>query len=87
MKRIIFIMFAAAITISMNACKIKKQKTSNDVAQEVSGIYTGILPCASCHGIRTRVDLNADLTYTLQTRYIDRSDETFTYSGKFIWDA
>ena len=82
-------MCAAAIALSMNACKSKRQKAVNNVVtlQETIGTYTGILPCASCPGIQTRVDISADLTYTLQTRYVDRSEETFTYYGKFTWDA
>ena len=83
-------MCTAAIALSMNACISKKQKPANNVVvvQEVSGIYTGTLPCADCPGIWTRVDINSDLmTYTLQTRYINKSDETFTSSGKFSRDA
>jgi len=82
-------MFIVAFALSVNACRSKRQISINNIvtAQELSGIYTGILPCASCSGIQTRIDISADLTYTLQTRYIDRSDEIYTYHGKYEWDA
>ena len=84
-----FIVCAAAVALSMNACKSKRQNSANDevILQEASGLYTGVIPCADCPGISTRVGLNADMTYTLDIRYIDRSDEIFTYSGVFVWDA
>ena len=89
MKKIMFIVCAAAVALSMNACKSKRQNSANDevILQEASGLYTGVIPCADCPGISTRVGLNADMTYTLDIRYIDRSDEIFTYSGVFVWDA
>ena len=81
-------MCVATIIMSFNACKSKKQISANNavMAHEASGIYTGVLPCADCLGIQARLDINADLTYTLQTRYIDKSEETFTSSGKFTWN-
>ena len=85
MKKLIFVMCAATIVLSINACRSKRQIPANNTttAHEVSGIYTGTLSCADCPGIQTRVDVNADLTYTLQIRYIDKSEETIISSGKF----
>ena len=42
MKRVMFIMCAAAIALSMNACKIKRQSSANNVVtiQEANGVYT-----------------------------------------------
>ena len=82
-------MCAATIVLSINACRSKRQIPANNTttAQEISGIYTGTLSCADCPGIQTRVDINADLTYTLQIRYIDKSEEALTSSGKFEWNA
>ena len=89
MKRITLITCVAALALTMNACRNKRQISANNIvaAQELSGIYTGILPCASCSSIQTRIDISTDFTYTLQTRYIDRSDEVHTSSGKYKWDA
>ena len=89
MKKITLIICAAALVLSVNACRSKRQIPVNNIvaSHELSGIYTGILPCASCPGIQTRIDIGADFTYTLQTRYIDRSDEVFASSGKYKWDA
>jgi heat shock protein HslJ len=89
MKTIMFIMGAAAIALTLNGCNGTKRAATSAV-QELSGIYTGILPCADCPGIQTRVDINGDMTYKLQTRYIGKSDKTadvFNSSGKFKWNA
>ena len=83
-------MGAAVIAVAMSSCSGRqraKNSGGNTPVQELSGAYTGTLPCASCPGIETRVDLNSDLTYTIQTRYIGRSDEVSTQSGTFKWDS
>jgi heat shock protein HslJ len=79
----------AVFLLSVNACKNKTRLSDSDIdaIQKASGIYTGILPCADCSGIQTRVEINTDLTYTLQMRYMDESEETDTVSGKFEWNS
>lgn len=57
--------------------------TQNSV--DWNGIYTGVLPCADCPGIRTRITLNTDNTYMRQQEYIDRP-ERFTDRGIIFWD-
>lgn len=50
------------------------------------GVYQGILPCTDCQGIKTQLLLNEDLTYTLKTQYLEKSDSVFSENGKFIWN-
>lgn len=49
------------------------------------GIYEGVLPCADCEGIRTRLTLGADLSYSLSLEYLDRNPIAFVDSGRFVW--
>lgn len=51
------------------------------------GTYKGILPCADCEGIETTITLTDDQTYTMQTKYLGKSDaKYFDSKGKFNWD-
>lgn len=49
------------------------------------GVYEGVLPCADCPGIETRLRLERDGTYELSTRYLDRQDVAQTKRGRFTW--
>lgn len=50
-----------------------------------AGMYDGLLPCADCPGISTKILLNKDLTYLKWTKYQDRSDSYFFEKGSFEW--
>ena len=49
------------------------------------GTYRGVLPCADCSGILTKIILNKDNTYSLQRKYLGKDDEMFSTSGNFTW--
>lgn len=52
------------------------------------GHYAGQLPCADCEGIATTLELQADLSYTLQTRYLGKGEgQVFKQRGRFEWLA
>ncbi|ELJ8513473.1 TPA: copper resistance protein NlpE N-terminal domain-containing protein [Vibrio cholerae] len=51
-----------------------------------SGIYQGTLPCADCGGIETELTLNADGTYALTEKYLDKEGEPFASQGTFVWN-
>ena len=55
--------------------------TENSV--DWNGIYVGTLPCASCPGIETKLTLNADKTYVLESNYLEEKDGKFTDKGNF----
>jgi uncharacterized lipoprotein NlpE involved in copper resistance len=51
------------------------------------GTYKGVTPCADCEGIETEITLNADLTFTLKTKYLGKGDgKVFQEAGSFVWD-
>ena len=99
MKRIV-IFSIVCLLFGLNACKSRgKQKTDAGVEVQLAtgdnsrtsvdwdGAYYGVVPCADCPGIETRITLNKDDTYHISWKYQDRGDELFQNSGTFQWDA
>jgi heat shock protein HslJ len=52
-----------------------------------AGVYEGVLPCADCPGIKTRLTLNRDGTYERMMQYLDRQVAVETVRGLFTWQA
>src|ERR1700722_6754275 len=52
-----------------------------------AGVYEGVLPCAGCPGIKTRLTLNRDGTYERVTQYLERQGTAETVRGSFTWQA
>ncbi len=59
---------------------------TSQLALDWQGIYTGVLPCTDCEGIKTILKLNDDLTFSLKQQYIGKSNEVFERSGNFRWN-
>lgn len=55
-------------------------------ALDYYGTYEGMLPCASCEGIETRLSLYPEQQYRLEMTYIGRSEEAFVDEGRFSWN-
>ncbi|MBL1211508.1 copper resistance protein NlpE N-terminal domain-containing protein [Geminocystis sp. GBBB08] len=51
-----------------------------------NGTYEGVVPCASCEGIKTTLTLNQDLSFVLLTQYLGKSEEVFEVKGTFKWN-
>lgn len=51
-----------------------------------AGTYGGTLPCADCPGIRTRIELREDGTFTRSLMYLDEDERPRTDTGRFTWD-
>lgn len=52
-----------------------------------AGAYEGVLPCADCPGIKTRLTLGRDGSYELSTQYLDRQSAPQVVRGQFTWNA
>ena len=52
-----------------------------------AGTYRGVLPCADCPGIETRVSLLKDGTFVRVVSYLERDERPRTDRGVFSWDA
>ena len=64
----------------------KAHTTQNSL--DWSGMYKGVLPCADCEGIETVLLLNADNTYLLQTKYLNKGDApAIEKTGGFTWNT
>jgi copper homeostasis protein (lipoprotein) len=50
------------------------------------GVYTGVLPCADCAGIRTSLTLQQDGRFTRRATYLGKSAAPHTDEGSFAWD-
>lgn len=51
------------------------------------GTYRGILPCADCEGIETKITLSANGTYEYKASYLGKNDALEeSYTGPFVWD-
>lgn len=55
-------------------------------ALDWQGTYVGTLPCADCPGIRTRIELREDGTFTRNVAYLG-SDVRLSDTGSFEWDG
>ena len=53
-----------------------------------NGTYKGVLPCASCEGIETKLELNSDKTYEIKETYLGKGDgKPFESKGSFQFDS
>ena len=53
----------------------------NDLKDNYTGIYKGILPCADCDSIENTLELNPDMTYELNTIYQNKTKIPVRDSG------
>ena len=84
-----------ALTLALTACFPRTQGDGvppvADAAHnsrnslDWAGIYEGVLPCADCPGIQTRLTLNRDESYELSTLYLDRDSAARVLRGRFSW--
>ncbi|WP_300671246.1 copper resistance protein NlpE N-terminal domain-containing protein [Soonwooa sp.] len=82
----------AVTTLSLASCSTKnKTLTSSSehtakTALDYQGVYLGVLPCADCEGIKTRISLNQDNTYLLQQDYLGKSKTSISEQGTYSFD-
>lgn len=58
---------------------------SSEVSLDWEGSYFGILPCASCSGIKTFITLNSNNTYEKVTEYLEADSNSILERGNFSW--
>ncbi|MFU8811571.1 MAG: META domain-containing protein [Balneolaceae bacterium] len=93
-KEILFFIFIMGLYTVLQACsggeELERPQPVSDhhtarTALDYYGVYKGIVPCASCEGIDTRITLSEGNRYTLESRYIGESDSIFIQAGVFEW--
>lgn len=50
------------------------------------GTYAGTIPCADCSGIKTKITLHQDLTYTKSIKYLGKENTATSTNGTFTWN-
>ncbi len=74
-------------TIVNVAAEIPVDSHNTKNSLDWQGTYIGETPCADCEGIKTKITLNLDLTFVIQTKYLGKGDEKILEEkGIFIWD-
>lgn len=91
----------AIVAVALTGCQTQKKPSSikpdegmntTDAAHtsqnslDWEGTYRGFLPCADCEAIQTTVSLKKDLTFTVKTKYLGKSDSITQTAGKFSWN-
>lgn len=59
---------------------------TSENALDWSGAYEGVIPCADCPGIETKLTLNQDKTFELSVLYQDREKQPTLTKGAFSFD-
>jgi heat shock protein HslJ len=52
-----------------------------------NGVYQGVVPCADCQGIETRITLKSDGMFLRSLKYLGKDPNAFFDQGNFTWDA
>jgi uncharacterized lipoprotein NlpE involved in copper resistance len=82
-----------ALAAALGACMPRNDAAVPDPAHnsrnalDWAGSYEGVLPCADCPGIKTRLVLSADGQFELSTQYLDRQVVPQTVRGRFHWNS
>jgi heat shock protein HslJ len=60
-------------------------KSTSRLALDWAGTYEGVLPCADCAGIRTRLTLGSDGTFAMQSLRLQPDADAASAAGRFSW--
>lgn len=90
-KLLVASLVAAAFSVACSSQPVETESNpvpdmhTAEMSLDWKGTYEGVLPCASCEGIKTTLTLNNDKTYELKEVYITNKpgQNTFNAKGKF----
>lgn len=87
--KFVFIFFLIGAFLSACGGAPRKSQSSHNSYNSLDwhGTYEGVLPCASCPGIKTSLTLQKDGRYELRTRNLNESSEIQLHHGQFRWNA
>ena len=86
--------FSLALAASLGACAPRADAPAAKAPDmhnsrnslDWAGAYEGVLPCADCPGIRTRLVLQPDGRFELSRQYIDRQAAPLVRTGRIEWN-
>ena len=79
------VLLSACMPVKPEPAPVDMHTSKNSL--DWSGAYAGVLPCADCPGIKTRLTLNRDGSYELTQQYLERQPVPTTVRGNFSWNA
>lgn len=91
MRWVVYIfLFVLFSTLSVGCVNNQKSLAAKDntenmeqLSVNISGMYSGNLPCVDCEAIATLLELNQDNSYILRYIYEGKSDDQFIKEGKW----
>lgn len=93
MKKIVLpVLVTGALMVSCSKSEEKKQDVSSENTEMLAfhqweGTYEGVVPCASCEGIKKELIVKNDNTFTLTNEYLGEEDGKFEQEGSIEWDT
>ncbi|MCF1751744.1 copper resistance protein NlpE N-terminal domain-containing protein [Mariniradius sediminis] len=103
MKNKLKLLAAPMISLAFFACKSEKTsdvaETTAIAASTIpdthnsqnsldwNGVYQGVVPCADCEGIETRITLKSDGTFLRSLKYLGKDPNAFFDQGNLTWDT
>ena len=94
-RKSVFIVSIACLFFGLNACKSGGNSNQSQVATvdnsntalDWEGTYTGVVPCADCAGIETKISLKGNNTYRISWKYMGKDDAASVKEGTFKWNS
>ncbi|WP_291855787.1 META domain-containing protein [Marinilabilia sp.] len=83
-KLLLFATIALTTTISCSkktSGKVTSTNESEQIEEDMTGVYTGLLPCIDCPGIETTITVNPDNSYEISQVYTEKDSVPFISSG------
>lgn len=71
--------------VSSEKNEVIDEQTSQNTL-DWNGTYTGVLPCADCDGIKTKITLLKDGTFFKCCEYLGKKENAFFENGTFVWN-
>jgi uncharacterized lipoprotein NlpE involved in copper resistance len=77
---------AESVQVTTESMEVPDAHTSEN-SLDWTGKYEGVLPCADCEGIETKVELKRDNSYQMETTYLGKgASASRRQKGTFTWD-
>ena len=96
MKNISYIFISLLIIVS--SCQRKQESSPENKVQKIAdfpkandsqdfiGTYIGVLPCADCEGMETKLTINENNTFTKSVHYLGKGTKVFEQKGTISWN-
>lgn len=84
-KKLLPLFFLFACTAPQK--EIIRADDNSKVSVDWEGIYSGILPCADCAGIKTEIKLEKEHRYEMVTVYLEKEEKRHREAGTFTWNT